>query len=255
MAVMTSFLSILEPLTERRATASPQYSSEDDVNSLFTPEEAATLEALTGQARRALAEADNVRAQAYADAEETREDARLQADAFREAAWQEGFHEGKQTAHDQVEAELRAQWDTERADFQSQTQILIDGILAQRQALWESQESEMVGFVIDIARQVIKTEVTQNPEVVTSVLHNALRRITEKEHVRIRVSVADAPRIREMRDDLLTLVDGIKNLEILDDRRVGEGGCVIETGAGTIDAKIETQLAEVERTLNHAVSG
>ena len=86
-------------------------------------------------------------------------------------------------------------------------------------------------------------------------LADALRRITEKDHVRIRVSVADAPHIREMRDDLLTLVDGIKNLEILDDRRVGDGGVVIETGAGTIDAKIETQLAEVERTLNHAIDG
>jgi flagellar assembly protein FliH len=254
MAVMTPFLSILEPLTERRAVSNPEWPSDaDGPSASFTPEEAATLEDLTEQARQALAEAEDIRTQARAAAEEMREDARLQSEAFREAAWQEGFHEGKQTAHDQVEAELCAQWEIKQADFQSQTQALIDGILAQRQALWESQEAEMVGFVIDIARQVIKTEVTQNPEVVTSVLHNALRRITEKDHVRIRVSVADAPHIREMRDDLLTLVDGIKHLEILDDRRVGEGGCVIETGAGTIDAKIETQLAEVERTLNHAI--
>ena len=58
-----------------------------------------------------------------------------------------------------------------------------------------------------------------------------------------------------MRDDLLSLLDGIKNLEIVDDRRVGDGGCVIETNAGTIDAKIETQLAEVERALANAIEG
>src|SRR6185437_6459252 len=99
-------------------------------------------------------------------------------------------------------------------------------------ALWETQEKEMVGFVLDIARQVIKTEITQNPEIVTHVLQNALRRVTDKEHVRIRVSLADAGLVKAQRDDLISSLDGLRNLEIVDDRRVGQGGCVIETNAG-----------------------
>ena len=68
--------------------------------------------------------------------------------------------------------------------------------------------------------------------------------------MRLRVSLGDAGRVRAMREDLLTMLDGLRHLEIVDDRRVGDGGCVIETNAGTIDAKIETQLAEVARALN-----
>jgi len=113
----------------------------------------------------------------------------------------------------------------------------------------------MVMLALDIARQVIKTEVTQNPEVVRALITNAVRRITDKDNVRVRVSVADAPRVKEMRQDLLELVDGLRHLEIVDDRRVGEGGCVIETNAGTIDAKIETQLSEVARALGVAENG
>ena len=89
----------------------------------------------------------------------------------------------------------------------------------------------------------------QNPEVIRQVISNAIRRVTDKENIRIRVSVTDAPRVKEMRDDLLEVVDGLRHLEIIDDRRVGDGGCVIETNAGTIDAKIETQLGEVARAL------
>ena len=110
----------------------------------------------------------------------------------------------------------------------------------------------MVAFVLDIARQVIRTEVGQNPEIVQNVVRNAIRRVTDKSQVRIRVSVGDAGTVREMRDDLLAVLDGLQNLEIVDDRRVGPGGCVIETQAGTIDAKIETQLAEVARALKVA---
>ena len=107
----------------------------------------------------------------------------------------------------------------------------------------------MLALTLDIARQVVKTEVQQNPEVIRQVISNAIRRVTDKENVRIRVSVADAPCVKEMRDDLLEVIDGLRHLEIIDDRRVGEGGCVIETNAGTIDAKIETQFGEVARAL------
>ncbi len=113
----------------------------------------------------------------------------------------------------------------------------------------------MVGLALDIARQVVKAEVTQNPEVVRQVISNAIRRITDKDNVRIRVSVADAPRVKEMREDLLEITDGLRHLEIVDDRRIGEGGCVIETNAGTIDAKIETQFAEVARALGVGENG
>ena len=47
----------------------------------------------------------------------------------------------------------------------------------------------------------------------------------------------------------MEIVDGLRFIEIVEDRRVGDGGCVIETNAGTIDAKIETQIAEVARAL------
>jgi len=55
--------------------------------------------------------------------------------------------------------------------------------------------------------------------------------------------------VKEHRQDLITLLDGIDHLEITDDQRVGKGGCIIETNAGNIDARIETQLEQVEKAL------
>ncbi len=230
---MTSWLDTLEPLSEPL----PRFS-----NNAPEAEPNIDLADLRAEAEAALASAQ-------AEAAELIDDARTQAEALREAAWQEGFYQGKLEARAAVETEMQAEWAARQEALRAEMDSIAADIGAAREALWLSQESEMVALSLDIARQVIKTEVSQNPAVVHAVLANALRRITDKDNVRVRVSVADAPRVKEAREDLMEIVDGLRFIEIVEDRRVGDGGCVIETNAGTIDAKIETQIAEVARAL------
>jgi flagellar assembly protein FliH len=230
---MTSWLNTLEPLIEPL----PRFS-----------EDAAAAEILPDPTELR-ADAEAMLSSARAEAAEMVEDAKTQAEALREAAWQEGFHQGKQEARAAVETELRAEWAARQASLRDELDTIAADIATAREALWQGQESEMVALTLDIARQVIKTEVAQNPAVVHAVIANALRRITDKDNVRVRVSVADAPRVKEAREDLMEIIDGLRFIEIVEDRRIGDGGCVIETNAGTIDAKIETQIAEVARAL------
>ena len=232
---MTSWLETLEPLAEPKPRV-----SEDSVPDELLP----SLADLRADAEAALYSAQT-------EAAELVEDAKVQAEALREAAWQEGFYQGTLEARASVEAEMRAEWAGRQDALRAELDIIASDIAAARTALWLRQESEMLALVMDIARQVIKTEVTQNPAAVQAVITNALRRITDKDNVRVRVSVADAPRVKEAREDLMEIVDGLRFIEIVEDRRVGDGGCVIETNAGTIDAKIETQITEVARALGN----
>ena len=230
---MTSWLDTLEPLTAPQLRLSP---------SPLAPKSVPDLADLHAEAETALQAA-------RAEAAELIEDAQTQAEALREAAWQEGFHQGKMEARAAVETEMRSDWAVRQNALRAEIDAVAADIAVAREALWRHQESEMVALALDIARQVVKTEVQQNPAAVHAVLANALRRITDKENVRVRVSLSDAPRVKEAREDLMEIVDGLRSIEIVADRRVGDGGCVIETNAGTIDAKIETQFAEVARAL------
>ncbi len=238
---MTSWLDTLEPLTDPLPRRSMVFADSfaDNTPQAETPLDFAELRA----------EAETVLASARAEAAALMSDANAQAEALREAAWSEGFYQGQSEARAAVEAELRAAWSARQDALRAEIDAIAADIASARALLWLRQESEMVALAFDIARQVVKTEVTQNPAVVHAVLANALRRITDKDNVRVRVSVADAPRVKEAREDLLEVVDGLRFIEIVEDRRVGDGGCVIETNAGTIDAKMETQMAEVARAL------
>jgi flagellar assembly protein FliH len=197
----------------------------------------------------ARAEAARIVADAQSTASTIIDEAHVQSETIRQKAWQEGHQQGQQSARQEVEEQLRREVEAYLDGIRQDMQEIVNAIAEGRQRLWEQQEAEMLQFVLDISRQVIKTEVQQNEDVLMQILRNAMRRVTDKENMRIRVCTSDAPRIKAAREEVMQIVDGIRTLEIVDDRRIGPGGCVIETNAGTIDAKIETQLGEIEKTI------
>jgi flagellar assembly protein FliH len=42
------------------------------------------------------------------------------------------------------------------------------------------------------------------------------------------------------------MLEGVKSIQVAEDSSVGIGGCIIETDFGEIDARISSQLAELE---------
>jgi len=47
---------------------------------------------------------------------------------------------------------------------------------------------------------------------------------------------------------LIGLSPDLRSLEIVEDARIERGGCVIEMEVGSVDARIDEQLREVERS-------
>jgi flagellar assembly protein FliH len=74
----------------------------------------------------------------------------------------------------------------------------------------------------------------------------ALRKVKGKGNIIIHVNMADLKLSTEHVKDFINLVEGAKSLQIVEDSSVDEGGCVIETDFGEIDARIASQLSELE---------
>jgi flagellar assembly protein FliH len=84
-------------------------------------------------------------------------------------------------------------------------------------------------------------------EGVQAAVREVMRGVHERERLVVRVSP---------RDHALLAVDGFKPrngdgqaVELLADERVELGGCLIETGGGTLDGRLETQLKRLRDTL------
>jgi flagellar assembly protein FliH len=184
-----------------------------------------------------LAEARRVIAEAHRQAEQMRQD-----------AVRKGYEEGLQIGRKEGQREFQQAI----ADLQAEVQKLVDALLAERQRLWEEMEPQVIDLVLEIARKVLREEIQARRESTLSIIKHALRRVTDTEQVRIRVHPDDLQIAREHRNDFLAVCEGVRQIEIVDDQRVGGGGCIIETPSGTIDASLRTQMQSVEKALRES---
>jgi flagellar assembly protein FliH len=86
-------------------------------------------------------------------------------------------------------------------------------------------------------------------EVAINVVKAALKAAILSEKVTIKLNPLDLDTAVEHKADLMDHIDGSPKVKLEKDEGVGQGGCVIETAYGNIDARLEEQMAEVEKVL------
>jgi flagellar assembly protein FliH len=199
------------------------------------------------------ADIERMREEAAQEARDLVSMALQQSERIREEAQREGYESGYAHGHQQGLDDARQEVEQYKAALRTEIDTMLRAVEAERIARWQTSEAEITELVLEIAQKVLKDECAVNREAAVSVVKHCLRRVTDTEQVRVRVSAADLPTLRGIRDELTTMLDGLHHLEIVEDRRVQPGGAVVDSRAGSIDARIDTQfedIAQQVRTLS-----
>jgi flagellar assembly protein FliH len=77
----------------------------------------------------------------------------------------------------------------------------------------------------------------------------ALRKVKGRGDVTVRVNLADVKLTTEHTKEFMDAVENIQNISIVEDSTIDRGGCIVETDFGAIDARIASQLAELEQKI------
>jgi flagellar assembly protein FliH len=198
----------------------------------------AQAEALVEDAAR---NAEQLLADAHSRARALVEDAAARADTIAQEARKRGHDEGFQAGRDAADHEMNDMLVTMRG--------LLEMGRAERHKLIEDAEPELVRLALGIAERVLHQQIALDRGVVFEMAKTAIARLIERDTVTVRVNPADLERMREHRDELIAIGD-IRNLRVVEDQRVDRGGVVVDTEAGTIDARIATQLDEARKILH-----
>ncbi|MFA6507392.1 MAG: flagellar assembly protein FliH, partial [Treponemataceae bacterium] len=110
-------------------------------------------------------------------------------------------------------------------------------------------EQQIVDLVLLIARKVVKVISENQRNVVVSNVIQALRKVKGRGDIVIRVNVDDLKLATEHTKDFVSLIESAKDITVVEDSSVDHGGCIIETEFGEIDARISSQLAELEQKI------
>ncbi|MDR2808898.1 MAG: flagellar assembly protein FliH [Spirochaetaceae bacterium] len=188
--------------------------------------------------RQADDEAARIVEEAQDKAQEIERSAQTAFEAEHQEAVEAGLQEGREKGYSEGKAEVerliaRMQTILERAQ-EKRTEILLE------------TERQVVDLVLLITRKVVKIISESQESVIRSNVVQALRKVKNRGDVIIHVNIADIKLTTEHTKDFIAAVEGIKSIQIIEDSSVDKGGCIIETDFGEVDARISSQLAELE---------
>jgi flagellar biosynthesis/type III secretory pathway protein FliH len=174
--------------------------------------------------------------------------------AMFEKARLEGFEAGKESGFELGSAEGRMQGkeEFERAHCEALDQFrmaLEDFVSRAETAIndwYVKTEDTLTTLAIEIARRAMCQELEASRDSVLEIARNALAVVRHGTDVRVRVNPMDAAALNARKEQILTHVSGIRNLEVVADLNV-PSGCEIETDGGVVDARIESYLARLAK--------
>lgn len=128
----------------------------------------------------------------------------------------------------------------------SKVHMIVGGIVSKRKEILEDSEAEVIELVLQIASRVVKVITESQKDVVIQNVRAALARVKSRTDIIIRVNMEDLELATEKMQEFQKKVEKVKNISILEDATVDRGGAIVETDFGHIDARISSQLREIE---------
>jgi len=154
---------------------------------------------------------------------------RLQTE--REAA----FEEGREAAQNASRQELESHYQRLSGS--------IEELAACRLRYRQETEREVVQLSLDIARRILRRELTIDPEAILGLLRAGLESVSLREVLEVRVHTAYAEIVRTA----LQKEGAPDAISVVGDPHLEPGAICVETRRGGFDASAETQLEEIQR--------
>ena len=197
-------------------------------------------------------QAQRIRQEAEDEAKRLLEEARQQASTLEgeirgrvekigEEARAKGAGEGREQGYQEGKAEVQRLIDN--------LQRIISAAIERRNLIIEESETQVINLVLLIAKKVIKVISENQKNVVINNVVQALRKLKSRGEVVIRVNLADLELTSAHIADFMKMVENVKSITVLEDSSVDRGGCILETDFGQIDARISSQLSEIEERI------
>jgi flagellar assembly protein FliH len=199
----------------------------------------------TNQGQKIRQEAEEAAVLLVAEAERRVAELEASAKARLEAAEREAAKKGREEGREEGYGEGKA----EAERLVDRLHVILDRAMDKRAEILEQTESQVVELVLLIARKVVKVLSENQKSVVVQNIGQALRKLKTKSDVIVRVNLADLQLATEHIKDFVQLTENAKRMTVVEDSTVDRGGCVIETDFGEIDARISSQLHELEERI------
>lgn len=167
-------------------------------------------------------------------------------------AYDEGYAEGVETGRNdgwraaQAEAAqtVGAQVDAFSLALQDFTRRLPDALTT-----WCAEaEVALAPLAVFVATRIVGREIQADPDVILTMVREALQEVVQTEGVRIRMNPLDVAAVEPFAAQLQSGSGSLRQVDFVRDPHI-VGGCLIETSGGTIDARVDSMIHQALASL------
>ena len=210
--------------------------SEDENHSLATE-----LSKINEKLNNAQTQYEALKAQNNNEIHALRTQAESEIEHIKASARKEGYDEGKDQGYIQGKEDV---------DYVvGRLRIICGAVLTKRHAVLQEAESGIIDIILLIAKKVVKNITREQKNIVVDNVRAALSKINKSSQLTIRINPQD---FRVNEEALRVLVHDIEkdgNINFFEDGTIESGGVLIETDYGQVDARIGSQLLEIENSI------
>jgi len=169
---------------------------------------------------------------------EARKDVQLTKAEFAERIARE-----RASAASEVEQRLRNEYEKKLLVARAPIAAAIAGFEQERDKYFAKVEAEIVQLALAIAAKILHREAQVDPMLVAALVRIAIDNMREGSSVTIRIG----PGKGKIWQEYFAGTTRIARIDVIEDSKLTDGDCVVETELGSANFSIEKQLKEVEQ--------
>lgn len=169
--------------------------------------------------------------QAKVEAQRLVEEAKGRVEQLEKEAYDKGFQEGEAAGRKVGEEAL--------AEKINQASKTIEAVKVERKRICSLYEKDILALVNAMVEHLVNHEVSVNHRVIEKCLHKALGFVVDNSQVVAHLHPEDFLRIKDAVVEDPLFLDNAERVELMEDPAISQGGCLLETTFGEIDATLE----------------
>lgn len=189
--------------------------------------------------------AEGIISNANMEARKIIEAAKMESEAIKISAREEGYQQGYQQGLYDGKSETE--------DLAHQALSIKEELEFERNNLVKTIENQVIDLIIQSVNKIINCELITNKEIIKNVVCTALDKISSGENIVICVSEQDFKSVEDNKYKIISQCDNLSNFDIKKDLSLEVGDCIIETNCGSINASVEKQLQKYESTISKII--
>jgi flagellar assembly protein FliH len=169
-----------------------------------------------------------------------------------QAGYEKGFQEGLLRGKKEGEQKASTDFTRRLTTMEDRLAAITKEVDKSKKAIYSNAQHELLRLSLLLARKVINQEIATQPDLILSVIRKVFTYLSGREQVVLRVSPDDFETVTGKKEFWATMSQRLEGIRIEQDKRIGRGGCIIESTSGVADAQVDTQLDSLKDVLDQA---